>query len=355
MRKIVIGFLALLPALGCGPATDIDAGVLSAPITGSYSFSGATNVAIGLGRAFIARGSSLGVLDLTTGASVSYTVTTHDVAVLGNYVYALNAVKPGASPNFSNQGGSGTLNVITFANPASPAYAASGLSTNVGPYSGIAVGGSNRFVVSGGTGLLRGGTFTGSSLSTNFTRDLGTGQPDVTLSSDGTQAYVSTDFDGNNYGITVLNMSNGATLDRVFLVSGSSRVLNTPGSATPANFGMESSVVPGRSFILTTHIDGMVAISLTSLDNNINTSPVLRSIASSTLGVTPISVDVYGTRAYIVGSSPSPRLVIVDVDTFQVLGSVALSGTPRSVAVDANNVVVANLTGVQVLARTSLP
>ncbi|HEX2574119.1 MAG TPA: hypothetical protein VH877_31525 [Polyangia bacterium] len=354
MRTTSALFLALLPAFGCGPTSGdgieaVDTG--SSALVGSYALSGATNVAIGGTRAYVARGSSLGVLDLTTGSTVSYTVRTHDVAVSGNYVYTLDAVAPGASPDFSNQGGSGSLNVINFTTPTSPAYAASALSTNVGPFSGVAVAGS-RFIVSGGTGLLRTGTFTGSALTSSYTRDLGLGQPDVTISADGAQAYVSTDFDGTNYGVTVLNAGTGATLDRIVLASGSS-VLNTPGSATPANFGVESAVVPSRNFILTASINGVAAIDLTRLDNNISTSPVLRTVSASTLGVTPINVDVYGTTAYVVGSSPSARLVWFNVDTFQVLGSKAISGTPRAVAVDANNIVVANVTGVQVLSRTA--
>ncbi len=346
-----VGFLGLLPFLGCGSAADStpeSVGTLTSALTGSYSFSGATNVAISGQRAYIARGSSLGVLDLTTGSTVSYTLRTHDVAAAGNYVYALDAVAPGTAPDFSNQGGSGSLNVLSFANPTAPAYAATALRVPVGPFSGIATGGG-RFVVSGGTGVLTAGTFAAGALTRSLTRDLGLGQPDVTLSADGAQAYVSTDFDGNSYGITVLNVATGATLDRVPLVSGSSRVLSSPGSATPANFAVTSAAVAGRTFIVAAHTDGMAAIDLTRLDNNPATSPVLRTVSAATLGVVPVHVETSGTTAYVVGSSPSAQLVKVNVDTFRVLGRTALSGTPRGLAVSATAVVIANGSGVQVL------
>lgn len=346
-----LGVWGLLSAFGCGAAEDAapeNLGVLTAALTGSYSLPGATNVAISGQRAYIARGSSLGVLDLTTGSAVSYSVRTHDVAAAGSYVYVLDAVAPGALPDFSNQGGSGSLNVLSFANPTAPAYAAIALRVPVGPFSGIATGGG-RFVVSGGTGLLTAGTFAMGTLGRSFTRDLGLGQPDVSLSADGAQAYVSTDFDGNSYGITVLNLATGATLDRIPLVSGSSRVLSSPGSATPANFAVTSAAVAGRSFIVAAHTDGLAAIDLTHLDNNPATSPVLRTLTATALGVIPVHVEVQGTTAYVVGSSPTPQLVKVNVDTFRVLARSTLTGTPRGLAVSASSVVVANGSGVQVL------
>lgn len=354
MRTKWMGLLALFQALGCGPLAETDgseeyASSVSA-LAGSYSFAGATNVAIGGSRAYIATGSALGVLDLTTGSKTSFSLRAHDVAVSGTTVYALDAVAPGRTPDLSNQGGSGMLRVISFANPASPAYAAPAISVPIGPFSGVSTAGG-RFVVSGGTGVLTAGTLRSGALSTSFTRDLGVGQPDVLLSPDGSQAYVSTDFDGNTYGITVLSMATGATLDRIPLVSGSSRVLTTPGQFAPANFTVESAYVPGKNLLVTTHIDGLEAIDLTRLDNNASTSPVVRSLSASDLGVIPINVDVYGTTAYVVGSRPSAQLVTVDVDTFRVTGRRSLSGTPTSVAVDATSIVVANRSGVLVLAR----
>lgn len=349
-----LGFL-MLPVLGCGSAADLADPApdyvdnISSALTSTYSFPGATNVALSGSTAYIARGSSLGVLDLKTGSSVSYTIRAHDVAVSGSTVYVLDAVAPGARPDFSNQGGSGSLNVLSFATPASPSFAAPALRVPVGPFSGIATGGG-RFVVSGGTGLLTAGTFTGTALSRGFTRDLGTGQPDVTLSADGTQAYVATDFDGNTYGITVLNMATGATLDRVALVSGSSRVLSSPGSAAPANFAVQSAVVPGQSTLVAVHPDGMAAIDLTRLDNNAATSPVVRSLTATALGVLPVHVAVAGNTAYVVGSSPSPQLVKVQIDTFKVLGRTALGGTPRGLAVSSTQLVIATGGGVEVLA-----
>lgn len=346
-----LGFL-MLPVLGCGSATDPSApdyvDDITSALTSTYSFPGATNVALSGSTAYIARGSSLGVLDLKTGSAVSYTIRAHDVAVAGSTVYVLDAVAPGARPDFSNQGGSGSLNVLSFATPTSPSFAATALRVPVGPFSGIATGGG-RFVVSGGTGLLTAGSLTGATLTRSFTRDLGTGQPDVTLSDDGTRAYVATDFDGNTYGITVLNMATGATLDRISLVSGSSRVLSSPGSAAPANFAVQSAVVPGQSLLVAAHPDGLAAIDLTRLDNNPATSPILRSISAAALGVIPVHVAATGTTAYVVGSSPSPQLVKVQLDTFRVLGRTALSGTPRGLAVSATQLVVATGAAVEVL------
>ena len=141
----------------------------------------------------------------------------------------------------------------------------------------------------------------------------------------------------------------GATLDRVSLVSGSSRVLSSPGSAAPANFAVQSAVVPGQSLLVAAHPDGMAAIDLTRLDNNPATSPIVRSISAAALGVIPVHVAATGTTAYVVGSSPSPQLVKVQLDTFRVLGRTALSGTPRGLAVSATQLVVATGAAVEVL------
>ena len=146
-------------------------------------------------------------------------------------------------------------------------------------------------------------------------------------------------------------MATGATLDSIPLASGTLHVFTTPGQFAPANFALESAVVPGKNLLLTAHVDGLAAIDLRRLDNNMNTSPIVRSLSASALGITPISVEVYGNTAYVVGSSPAPQLVTVDIDTFRVLTRRSLSGTPTSVAVNATSVVVANRSGVQVLAR----
>ena len=56
-------------------------------------------------RAYIATGSGLGVLDLTTGSQTTYSLATDDVAVSGNLVYALDAVAPGRPVGVLNRGG----------------------------------------------------------------------------------------------------------------------------------------------------------------------------------------------------------------------------------------------------------
>jgi len=354
MRTKWLGLLALLPVVGCGPVPDGDAleeyASIRSAITGSFSFDGAINVAVDASRAYVATGDALGVLDLATGSQKSYAFAVHDVAVSGNLVYALDAVAPGRPVGFLNRGGNGTLRVLSFANPASPASAAPSIDIPVGPYSGVSAAGS-RFVVSGGTGSLTAGTITGGKLVTTFKTDLGAGQPDILLSPDGSQAYVSTDFDRDMVGITVLSMATGAVLDRIPLASGTFHVFTAPGQSAPANFALESAYVPGKNLLLTAHVDGLAAIDLAKLDNNASTSPVVRSLSPAALGVAPISVDVYGTTAYVVGSSPSAQLVTVDIGTFRVLGRRSLSGTPSSVAVNATSIVVANSNGVQVLAR----
>lgn len=352
MQTERLGFLALLIFLGCGtdPESSAEYASLRSALVGTYSFAGATNVAVDDARAYIATGSGLGVLDLTTGSQTTYSLATDDVAVSGNLVYALDAVAPGRPVGVLNRGGNGTLRILSFATPASPSFAAPAIDIPVGPYSGVTAAGS-RFIVSGGTGLLTAGTLTGGKLATNFNRDLGAGQPDVLLSPDGSQAYVSTDFDRDTVGITVLSMATGATLDSIPLASGTLHVFTTPGQFAPANFALESAVVPGKNLLLTAHVDGLAAIDLLRLDNNMNTSPIVRSLSASALGITPISVEVYGNTAYVVGSSPAPQLVTVDIDTFRVLTRRSLSGTPTSVAVNATSVVVANRSGVQVLLR----
>ena len=68
------------------------------------------------------------------------------------------------------------------------------------------------------------------------------------------------------------------------------RKIFAPGSAAPANFAVQSAVVPGQSTLVAVHPDGMAAIDLTRLDNNAATSPVVRSLTATALGVLVVGV-----------------------------------------------------------------
>ena len=251
--------------------------------------------------------------------------TVDDLAVADGFLFVLDARKPGH------------LSVFSLADPAKPTVASASVLVDVGPFSGVSAGGG-RVIVSGGTSLLSLRTYDreGRLSAPVATTDLGRGQPDVLMSPDGRRAFVSTHFGGPHFGLTVLDVGSGPAA----LVNRGSIALDTygftAGGAKPASFPVEAALA--GDVLLVAHARGLAIVSVT------DGKPRLLSVLG--LDVKAVNVDVEGGMAAVVGSSPRPLLVLVDVANPSapiVKRSVPLpeGSYATSVAVGPTNVVVA--------------
>jgi hypothetical protein len=216
-----------------------------------------------------------------------------DLAVADGLLFALDARRPGH------------LSVFSLSDPTMPVLASAAVGVEVGPFSGVSAGGG-RVIVSGGTSLLALRTYDreGRLSPEVATIDLGRGQPDVLVAPDGARAFVSTHFRGPHFGLTTLQIGSGSTA----LARGGKVDLDTygftPGGAKPANFPIEAALAD--NVLLVAHARGLAVISV-----EVMKQPRLLSVLG--LEVKAVSVDVDGGMAAVVGSSPRPLLVLVDV------------------------------------------
>jgi hypothetical protein len=249
-----------------------------------------------------------------------------DLAIADGLLFALDARSPGH------------LSVFSLATPAMPVIAGAPIAVEVGPFSGVSAGGG-RVIVSGGTSLLSLRTYDrqGHLSAGAATIDLGRGQPDVLMASDGSRAFVSTHYSGPHFGLTILEVGSGSTR----LAKRESIALDTygftAGGAKPANFPIESAIA--GAVLLVAHARGLAIISIES-------SKPARLLGVLDVGVKAVNVDVDGSVAAVVGSSPRPSLVLIDVGKPSapvIKRSVRLpeGSHATSVAVGADHVVVA--------------
>lgn len=244
-------------------------------------------------------GRGLEIVDLTnperrrTLAPPSGSESIDDLAVADGHLFALDARRPGH------------LSVFSLSDPAAPRLTSGPLEVEVGPFSGVSAGGG-RVLVSGGTSLLALRTYDlEGRLSPDVdTIDLGRGQPDVLVSAGGDRAFVSTHHRGPHFGLTTVEV------DRA--TGGLARVGGldldtygfTAGGAKPANFPIEAALI--ESVLLVAHARGLAVISVETLED-----PRLLSLVG--IGVEAVSVDADADMAAVVGSSPKPLLVLLDV------------------------------------------
>jgi hypothetical protein len=216
-----------------------------------------------------------------------------DLAVADGLLFALDARRPGH------------LSVFSLSDPTVPVLASAAVGVEVGPFSGVSAGGG-RVIVSGGTSLLALRTYDreGRLSPEVATIDLGRGQPDVLVAPDGARAFVSTHFRGPHFGLTTLQIGSGSTA----LARGGRVDLDTygftAGGAKPANFPIEAALA--GKVLLVAHARGLAVISV-----EVTKQPRLMSVLG--LGVKAVSVDADGGMAAVVGSSPRPLLVLIDV------------------------------------------
>lgn len=257
----------------------------------TYTVLGSNNLTSANGLIYAALGGqglaimSVSTREFTILAPASGMGSIDDVSVADGLLFALDATTPGR------------LAVFALADPASPTLVAPTVSVPVSPFAGVSASGG-RVTVSGGTSLMtvRSYASTGLLSAGVATIDLGIGQPDALQSADGSLAFVSTDFagtvGGSGFGITIVQLSDPpaglVSLDQVGLPGAGF----TGGFAAPANFPIESALLPDGG-IVTAHGGG-----LSSIDTSLGAL-----LTTLSLGFSAVNVDTVGFTAFVVGTS----------------------------------------------------
>lgn len=220
--------------------------------------------------------------------------STDDLAVADGLLFALDAAPPGY------------LTVYSLSVPLSPALVAGPIEVPAGPYTGVSAA-AGRVIVSGGTSQLSVRSYDASgSLGTDVgTIDLGTGQPDVLLSPQANFAVVSTHFQLSDFGITLIQPGPPPVGRGTLELKGAGF---TAGGATPGNFPIESALDVDQ--LLVASGGGLASIDVSNLD-----AP--RLISVTPLPVLGVNVDARDRVAAVVGSDPTPTLVLLDVSNRQ--------------------------------------
>ncbi|MEM7260443.1 MAG: hypothetical protein AAF488_00535 [Planctomycetota bacterium] len=301
------------------------------------------NVDLGAGRAYAARGGAgIAVVSLETREFTSLppapgTGSVDDLEVSDGFLFALDASPPGA------------LSVYSLADPDSPQLVAGPVSVAVGPFAGVSASGG-RVTVSGGTSLLSVRSYgSDGSLSTSTSvADLGIGQPDVLQSADGGFAFVSTDFappvGGGGFGVTVLDLTDPpgplAIVDTIAIPGAGF----TPGFAGPANFPIESALLP-NDVIVTAHGGGLSVVDVIA-------GTILTALP---LGFSAVNIDTEASTAFVVGAGRRfAEVELTTVTSPQVVSNQILAGPGSFTGVAANSqfvAIAANDGGLVILSR----
>lgn len=293
----------------------------------------AANVAISGDIAYVTRaGEGLEVVDLRRARRVGLlppppgSGSIDDLAIADGLLFALDARPPGH------------LGVWSLADPFTPQPLDAPVAVAVGPFSGVSAAGG-RVVVSGGTAELSLRTYDAQGrLGPEVDSiDLGRGQPDVLLAGDGRRAFVSTHYWGPYFGVTLLALDGAPPSLRPTASIPLDSYGFTAGGAKPANFPIELAAAAGPVAVVA-HARGLAVVSLGT------GAPHVISVLD--VGVQAVAVDVDGDVAAVVGSVPTPRLVLVDLADPQapvIRNTVTLppDSLATSVAISATDVVVA--------------
>lgn len=292
-RSWTIAAIALLALLGAGfgrPWIALAYHAQSYPVTGASEIA---NVVIDGKTAFASYASrGFAVIDARSGRTIRAIApprgseSIDDLAVADGFLFALDARPPGA------------LSVFSLADPTNPKLVSTPVPVAVGPFSGVSAA-DRRVVVSGGTSRmsLRSYDTRGRLGTVIATADFGRGQPDVVLARDGKRAFVSTHYWGPYFGVTAVDES----LEKMGSIDVASYGF-TAGGAKPASFPLQAAL--DGDTLLVADASGLTTISVAN-------EP--RVLAHLDLGVKGVSVAVRDHVAAIVGSSPQPQLVLVDV------------------------------------------
>jgi hypothetical protein len=308
---IALGYHAVsYPVTGAGEAANV-------VIDGSIAYASLADR--GVEMIDVASGKILGIVPPPPGSE-----SVDDVAVADHFLFVLDARTPGH------------LSVFSLADPANPKLVPSPVDVAVGPFSGVSAA-NGRVIVSGGTSLmsLRSYDPRGKLSEVLATMDCGRGQPDVLLSPDGQRAFVSTHDWGPYFGLTTVRVGRS-------LAKAGSLPLDTygftAGGAKPASFPLRAAL--DDDVLLIADLRGLNVISIANLDEP-------RRLATLDVGVKAVNVDVRDHLAAVVGSSPKPLLVLVDVaipSSPRVVRSIPLpeGSYPTGVAIGADHIAVAS-------------
>ena len=293
----------------------------------------AANVVIDGTLAFVSLGErGLEIVDVTSGKVLEIvppptsSESVDDLAIAGRFLFALDARPPGH------------LSVFSLASSPKLTLASAPIEVAVGPFSGVSAGGG-RAIVSGGTSLMSLRTYDAEGRLGPLLAeiDCGRGQPDILMNADGTWAFVSTHRWGPYFGLTSVRVAGSPPS---MTKSGSLELDTygfTAGGAKPANFPIETALEGDVLYAAT--LRGLTVVSMAVPDQ-----PNL--LATLEVGVKGVNVDVRNHLAALVGSSPKPTLVLIDVrspSSPRVVRSISLpeGSRPTGVAIGATHVVVA--------------
>jgi hypothetical protein len=293
----------------------------------------AANVAIDGSMAFVSLGErGLEIVDIASGKVLEIvppptsSESVDDLAVAGHFLFVLDGRPPGH------------LSVFSLASSPKLKLMSAPVEVPVGPFSGVSAGGG-RVIVSGGTSLmsLRSYDSEGKLGPVLAEIDCGRGQPDVLMSPDGSWVFVSTHRWGPYFGLTSVRVA----VSPPFMAKVGSLNVDTygftAGGAKPASFPLETALEGDVLYVAT--LRGLTVVSMA-----IPRQPAL--LTTLDVGVKGVNVDVRNHLAAVVGSSPRPMLVLVDVrdpSSPRVVRSIPLpdGSRPTGVVIGTTRVVVA--------------
>ena len=328
---LAAGALLILAAITFGrPWIALAHAAATYPVTRSGE---AVNVVIDGPLAFVSLGErGFEIVDIASGNVLEIvpppasSESVDDLAVAGDFLFALDARPPGH------------LSVFSLAASPKLMLTSAPIEVAVGPFSGVSAGGG-RVIVSGGTSLmsLRKYDSEGKLGPSLAEIDCGRGQPDILMSPDGNQAFVSTHRWGPYFGLTSVRV----TVSPPFLTKTGSVNLDTygftAGGAKPASFPIETALEGEALYVAT--LRGLTVVSIAAPHRPTR-------LTTLDIGVKGVNVDVRNHLVAVVGSSPRPMLVLADVSTPsspRVVRSIPLpnGSRPSGVAIGATHVVVA--------------
>ena len=215
-----------------------------------------------------------------------------DIAISGDLAFVLDARAPGH------------LSVLSFRDPLHPRLISPPREVPVGPFSGVSAN-AGRCVVSGGTSALTLWHYDSAGVLTGpiATGDLGRGQPDVLVGTDGRTAFVSTHYRGPYFGLDVLGLDqSGPSLTALaeLRIDGAGF---TTGGSKPANFPVEMATL-GQDSVLVAYGQGVAVIGRT-------TTGQAQLLERIDVGGPAVNIDVLGTNAVVAVAGRHPALVLL--------------------------------------------
>ncbi len=255
-----------------------------------------------------------------------------DVAVAGDLLFALDATAPG--------------HLSVYRIDASGGLQATGrpMGVPVGPFSGVTAA-AGVVIVSGGTSQLTLRTYTprGELGQVPATADFGRGQPDAVLSANGSRALISTHVFGPEFGLTVAEVHRSPPSIRELGYIPLEGAGFTDGGFKPANFPLQAAF--DGDFALIAHGGGLSVLAIAK-----GKPPKLVASLALPIKAVAIAFDPIRHVAYIVGASPAPGIVEVDLTSPalpRLLRHRALprSGSPSAIALGPHLLIVAMQAG----------